>query len=376
MKRLFAFVLLMIFFVFAAPAVCAQSEQTAESITANIEKKLEGSTSDEVRKALDSTGISVSSPKAVSNIEPNGLLAKAWNHLKESLRSPFVMLAKLIAVTLLGVMIRSASSNDDSVSRVFELVCLICTVTIMTDTVRDSFISVQNSISSVNTYLAAYLPVFSGITAAGGNVIGSNGYLAIMLFVCEVMGVIASKVLLPFLSIVLAVTLISAINPRLNFTDVAGSIKKFVIVGLGLIMTVFTGIMSIQGLTGAAADNVSSKAIKFAASSFIPVIGNSVSEAYSTVKGSLGVIRSTVGSIGIIVLFIIAAKPVISMIAVKLAIFLAKCVNDFFGRSKISDLLGSVNSVLSIGMSIVIAYVIFFTIATTVLMLTALNLGG
>lgn len=376
MKRLFAFILLMIFFVFAAPAVCAQSEQTAESITANIEKKLEGSTSDEVRKALDSTGISVSSPKAVSTIEPKGLLEKAWNHFKESLRSPFVMLAKLIAVTLLGVMIRSASSNDDSVSRVFELVCLICTVTIMTDTVRDSFISVQNSISSVNTYLAAYLPVFSGITAAGGNVIGSNGYLAIMLFVCEVMGVIASKVLLPFLSIVLAVTLISAINPRLNFTDVAGSIKKFVIVGLGLIMTVFTGIMSIQGLTGAAADNVSSKAIKFAASSFIPVIGNSVSEAYSTVKGSLGVIRSTVGSIGIIVLFIIAAKPVISMIAVKLAIFLAKCVNDFFGRSKISDLLGSVNSVLSIGMSIVIAYVIFFTIATTVLMLTALNLGG
>lgn len=376
MKRLFAFVLLMIFFVFAAPVVCAQSEQTAESITANIEKKLEGSTSDDVRKALDSTGISVSSPKAVSNIEPKGLLEKAWNHFKESLRSPFVMLAKLIAVTLLGVMIRSASSNDDSVSRVFELVCLICTVTIMTDTVRDSFISVQNSISSVNTYLAAYLPVFSGITAAGGNVIGSNGYLAIMLFVCEVMGVIASKVLLPFLSIVLAVTLISAINPRLNFTDVAGSIKKFVIVGLGLIMTVFTGIMSIQGLTGAAADNVSSKAIKFAASSFIPVIGNSVSEAYSTVKGSLGVIRSTVGSIGIIVLFIIAAKPVISMIAVKLAIFLAKCVNDFFGRSKISDLLGSVNSVLSIGMSIVIAYVIFFTIATTVLMLTAFNLGG
>lgn len=376
MKRVFAFALLVVIFVFSAPVVCAQSEQSAESITKSVEKKLEGSTSDEVRKALDSSGLSVSSPESVGNIQPKGLFEKAWDYFKQSIRSPFVMLAKLIAVTLLGVMIKSASSNDDSVSKVFELICLICTVTIMTDTVRDSFVSVQESISSVNTYLAAYLPVFSGITAAGGNIIGSNGYLAIMLFVCEVMGVIASKVLLPFLSIVLAVTLISAVNPRLNFTDVAGSIKKFVIVGLGLIMTVFTGLMSIQGLTGAAADNVSSKAIKFAASSFIPVIGNSVSEAYSTVKGSLGVIRSTVGSIGIIVLFIIVAKPVISIIAVKLAIFLAKCVNDFFGRSKISGLLGSVNSVLSIGMSIVIAYAIFFTVATTVLMLTAFNLGG
>jgi stage III sporulation protein AE len=286
------------------------------------------------------------------------------------------MLGRIIAIMLLGVLIRSVSTNDDSISRVFEIVCVICTVTVMTDTVRDSFQSIQSSINSVNTYLAAYLPVFSGITAAGGNLVGSNGYLAIMLLVCETMGIIASKVLLPFLSIVLAVTLVSAVNPRLNFADVAGSVKKVVTVGLGMLMTVFTGLMTIQGITGAAADNVATKAVKFAASSFIPVIGNSVSEAYSTVKGSLGIIRSGVGSIGIIVLFLIIIKPVISLIAVRFSIFLAKCVSDFFGTAQVSGLLKSVNSVLGIAMSIIIAYALIFTVATTIMMLTAFNLGG
>ena len=117
------------------------------------------------------------------------------------------------------------------------------------------------------------------------------------------------------------------------------SVKKAVTVGLGLIMTVFTGLMTIQGMAGASADNVSSKAIRFAASSFIPIIGSSVS--------SLGVIRTSVGSIGIIVLFIIILRPLISVIAVKFAIFLAKCVNEIFGQSKVSaELLKSVNSVL------------------------------
>ena len=377
MKRLTAVLCLMILAIFAAPCAFAQNDtQTAESITKKIEQKLEGSTPKEIRRTLDSKGIKLTSPSSVGNIEPKSFIQKGIDYFKSALKSPFVMLGRIIAITLLGVLIRSVSANDDNISRVFEIVCVICTVTVMTDTVRDSFMSVQSSINSVNTYLAAYLPVFSGITAAGGNLIGSNGYLAIMLFVCEAMGVIASKVLLPFLSIVLAVTLVSAVNPRLNFADAADSVKKVVTVGLGLLMTVFTGLMTIQGITGAAADNVATKAVKFAASSFIPVIGNSVSEAYSTVKGSLGIIRSTVGSIGIIVLFLIVAKPLISLLAVRFSIFLAKCVSDFFGRTQVSGLLKSINSVLGIAMSIIIAYALIFTAATTIMMLTAFNLGG
>ena len=377
MKKALAVILLLVLAVFASPIVYAESQSSSvDMITKRIEKRLEAGISKDVRKQLDEKGLSISSPESVAKIEPKGFIEKAAGYFKSALRAPFVMLGKIIAVTLLGVIIRSVSANEDTLSKVFEIICVVCTVAIITDTVKNSFQSVQDSINGINTYLIAYLPVYSGITAAGGNVIGSNGYLAIMLFVCEIMGTIASRILLPFLSMVLAVTLVSAINPRLNFTDVANSVKKVVTVGLGLLMTVFTGIMAIQGITGAAADNVSTKALKFAASSFIPVIGNSVSEAYSTVKGSLGIIRSTVGSIGIIVLFLIIIKPVITIMAVKFSIFLAKCVNDIFGRAQISGLLKSVNSVLSIAVSIIIAYALIFTVATTVLMMTAFNLGG
>lgn len=377
MKKVSAFVFVLVFMIIFSPLVFAQDQAAdAESITKSIEKKLQSITPSDIQNTIEEKDIDVSSPGGLQNIKPEGIIQTALDYLKNALRSPFVMLGKIIAVTLLSVMISCVSANDDSVSRVFELICLICTVVIITDLVRDSFISVKDSISSVNTYLTAYLPIFSGITAAGGNVIGSNGYMAIMIVVCQIMGTIASKVLMPFLSIVLAITLVSCINPKLNFSDIAGSVKKAVTVSLGLMMTVFTGLMTIQGITGAAADNVSTKAIKFAASSFIPVIGNSVSDAYSTVKGSLGIIRSTVGSIGIIVLFLIIAKPVLSILAVKFSVFLAKCVNDFFGRKQISDLLKGVNYVLSIAMSIIIAYALIFTVATTVMMLTALNLGG
>ena len=79
-------------------------------------------------------------------------------------------------------------------------------------------------------------------------------------------------------------TLVSAINPSLDLGSLAESVKKLVIWVLGIVMTLFTGLLSIQSFAGAAADNLSARAVKFAASSFIPVIGGSVSEAYSAVK--------------------------------------------------------------------------------------------
>ena len=378
MKKLFAIVLTVIICLICAPFAAAEddSQASVESITRNIENKLEKGMSGDIKKELDSNGIKVSSPSTVGNIKPKSFIQKALSYFTQSLKAPFSLLGKMIAVCLVAALIKAFSISDSSLGRVIDILCLICTVLLLTDTVQDSLLSVRNSIQSINTYLAAYLPVFAGITTAGGNLIGSNGYMAIMLLVCEFMCVVATRVLIPFLSIVLAFSLVSAVNPRLGFSDIASGVKKAVMVCLGLLMTVFTGLMTIQGIVGASVDNVSSKALKFAASSFIPVIGGSVSEAYSTVKGSLGVIRSTVGSVGIIVLFIIVAKPLLSMLAVKLTVFLAKLVNDVFGQSGISSYLQSVNSILSIAMSIIIAYAIIFTVSTTILMLTAFNLGG
>ena len=174
----------------------------------------------------------------------------------------------------------------------------------------------------------------------------------------------------------MALCIVGAINGSSNISGLSMSVRNFTKWVLTALMTVFTAVISIKGITGAAADSVASRTIRFAASSFIPIIGSSVSEAYSSVKGSLGVIRTSVGSIGIIVLFIIILRPLLSVIAVKFVIFLAKCVNEIFGQPRTAELLKSINSVLSIAMSILIAYAIFFTVATSILMLTAFNAGG
>ena len=138
-------------------------------------------------------------------------------------------------------------------------------------------------------------------------------------------------------------------------------------------MTIFTGLLTIQSITGAATDSLASRTAKFAASSFIPIVGGAVSEAYSTVYGSLGVIRSGAGTIGIIIICIIVLRPIVTILAVKFVVTLGKIVCELFGQHESSEFLGGTNAVLSIGLGIVICFSMIFIVATAVVMLTAMN---
>ena len=285
------------------------------------------------------------------------------------------MLGKITAATMLCVLVRSMSA-EGTVDKVFTLICVLTTVLVISDTVTDSLYSVKTSMEQMNSFMMSYIPIFSSVVTAGGSAAAGAGYYGAMLIICESAGILADTILVPFLSAVLAVTLVSAINPSLDLGSLAESVKKLVIWVLGIVMTLFTGLLSIQSFAGAAADNLSARAVKFAASSFIPVIGGSVSEAYSAVKGSIGVIRTSVGVIGVIIMAVIVAKPLLTLLAVKLAVWIGATINDIFGISNSGGLLKSINSVLSIGVSILAAYSIMFVISTSVVIMTAMNTGA
>lgn len=281
-----------------------------------------------------------------------------------------------MGVSLICIVVKSMANDNKSTSKVFELICTLSVIIIITDTVSSSFNAIQASVERINTFMVSYIPIYVSVVSAGGNAVSSSSYSAIMLLICEGMAFISSKVLLPFLSVVLAFTLVSAINPRLQFSGIADSVKKCTIWILGAVMTVFVGLMTIQGLTGSAADNMAVKSLKFAASSFIPVIGSSISEAYSAVRGSMNVIKTSVGSIGMIIVFLIVLKPIITVLAVKFILWLGRLTNEIFGQREVSEILKSTNAVLSIGLSVIIAYSVVFIIATSILMMTAINAGG
>ncbi|MBO5449077.1 MAG: sporulation protein [Ruminococcus sp.] len=377
---IFTVLYVLLFFPAGYISVSAQDQQdiTAEEINeelSDITDEING----ELRDALDEQSedlweqqnFSAGDPDSITGIKPQSVFKKLLSYFTDVIKEPVVMLGKILAVSIVYAALKSMYLESGPAERTYGVICVLCIIIVMSDTVSGSFESLRDGIESINRFMTAYIPVFAASAAAGGHAAAAGCYSASTLFVCEGAALVSSKLLLPFLSAVMAVTVVSAVNPRLKFAGVADSVKKLTTWLLATLMIIFVGLMALQGVTGSAADNLTYRTLRFAAASFIPVIGNSVSEAFLAVKGGMGVISSTTGAIGVIVVFVTAVKPFLSLLAIKLCIWLGRISNDLLGITETSEFLRNTNSVLSIGLSILIAFSSAFIISTAVVMASA-----
>ena len=168
--------------------------------------------------------------------------------------------------------------------------------------------------------------------------------------------------------------MVSVTDPKLKISGFTDALRKLTTWLLSTVMLVFVGLLTIQGVTGKAADDLVSRTLRFTASSFIPVIGSSVSDAFLAVKSGAGVIKAAVGGFGMIAVFLIALRPFMLIISMKLTIWAGRIANELLGIQRTAEFLKNINSVLSIGLSILIAITAAFLIATAALM--AVMTGG
>ncbi len=105
----------------------------------------------------------------------------------------------------------------------------------------------------------------------------------IILFVMNTTGTVVEYVTLPLLLLAALLSVVSTLSDRYKATQLADLLNKAALGLLGLILTVFLGVMSVRGATAAVADGVALRAAKFVTGNFIPVVGKLFTDAADTV---------------------------------------------------------------------------------------------
>lgn len=111
------------------------------------------------------------------------------------------------------------------------------------------------------------------------------------------------------------------------------------------------------------------RAIKFSLSSFIPVVGGALSEAFNTVKGCLGLLKSTLGGFGILATVLIVLPPMLECAAWSLCLSLCVMAADMLELKTMSGLLTAVRSVTNTLIGLLASCSLFMIIATSIMTL-------
>ena len=351
----------------------AETNKTIDDYTYKVESALDDAIDDDTGEALGEYGITADDPLSAGSVNIGDVLSGLISGFKSSLTEPLKLFGKLIAVCAFTSLVKSTAQKS-SIGDIYDTAGVLVTVLVIADCLSAAIEGVKSSLNDISLFMSSYIPIFSSVLASNASISSAAGYYSVMIILSEIIVFISKSVLLPLSGAVMALCIVGAINGSSNISGLSMSVRNFTKWVLTALMTIFTAVISIKGITGAAADSVASRTIRFAASSFIPIVGGSVSEAYSTIYGSLGVIRSGVGVIGIAAVAVIALKPILYVAALKLIIVLSSAVNDLFGQSGSSALLKGINDVLSVSLGIITAMSMIFIISTAMILMTSMNI--
>ncbi len=236
--------------------------------------------------------------------------------------------AVLLTVVLCGAVEGFRLGTGAEKTAVFLSMVGALSVTAATAGSLDSLLGLgAETIGELSEFSTVLLPTLAAATAAGGAVTTATVQQVSTVFLVDLLLRLIYGLLLPLVYLYIGVLTAGAMLPGGHLDAVAGGLKKAVTWLLTTALLAFTLYLSVVRVVTGAADGVTVKVAKAAISGVVPVVGGIIAEASETVLAGAGMLRSTIGAAGMLVILSACAYPFLQLgiqyLLYKLTAFLA-----------------------------------------------------
>lgn len=374
-KLYLVFCLITIFIFLLVPNVSAVSPEEyaaeqAESL--DIESVLDA-LPNETRDMLGD--LNITDFQSLFNTSPKALLDVIRKVFSGVWKEPSRALTELAAVLILTSVLKACSPDaESSVVRSAEIFCVAAFGAML----LPHFITVLSHVMSViktqEIFIKSYIPILLATVAASGNPALAFSVNALTLGAAEIVVQFANSFLTPITGIYISLVFADSVAPKFNLGGFISIFKKAAALSLGFCATLFTGILTTKGVLAGTADSVSSRGLKFALSSFVPVVGGALGDGLSSVIGGLTLLRSALGVFGILAAVLLILPTFFEIIVWNISLYLCAAVGDLFEQGKSASLLRGIAGAFTF-LNVILLFQGVILVVTTGLILT-LRAGG
>lgn len=280
------------------------------------------------------------------------------------------LLARLVALAVLAAVLHHVQEafGGGSAARVAAMVCYLTTVTLALSSFALAFGTARGAVDSLVTFMQALLPTLLALLAANGGVVTVPLLHPVMVATINLASVLVRDVALPLILVSALIDLISGFSSSYKLSGLASLLRYATVTALSLAMVLVLGVSSALKASGPVADSVALRAGKFAASTFIPVVGKMFSDAAELVWGTSTVLMSAVGLAGAVGVVLVVAFPLVKLVAIILTYRLAGAVIQPVSDPGVVELLNGVANSVALTFVAVAAVALLFFLGVTMLM--------
>lgn len=360
----------------------SNSSDNLSDLSAGVMGVLDGVNLDEMQNLVDELGnnsiFNVSVRERIESIlkgeystNYSSMLSALLGVVFENIKSVLPFIFTLVAIGLLSNVVGNLKSNTSGVENTTNFIFLSVAILVVLISFKGILGTTNKTLNSILTQMQIVFPILITLLGTIGSVSSISIYNPLVAILSTLVSVVFDKFLYPLFIIIFVLTILGNLTDTIKFDKLNGFLMSTFKWSIGIIFTLFTGFLSIQGITAGKFDSVSIKATKFAMKSYIPIIGSYVSDGMDFFVLGATLVKNSIGLVGVLILIISIVSPIIMIIVYKLALQLSSGILQITGNSKICKFLGDCNKILILPIVLIIGVSFMYIITISLIMCTA-----
>ena len=277
-----------------------------------------------------------------------------------------VLISILVIIVIHGILKSITDSlENNNVSQIIYFVQYILIVTLIMSNFTEIIKLVQETSNNLVGFINVLIPLLLTLMVYTGSITTSTVLEPIILFISNFTGNIIANVLIPVVLIIVVFSIISKISERIQIEKISKFLKSSVVWFLGIVLTIFVGVVSLEGTLSSSVDGITAKTAKAAVSSVIPVVGKVLGDVVDSVLGCGVILKNAVGFIGVIVIIGICIMPIIKIGTLSIIYSLASAIVQPVADVKIVKLLDEMSGVFKLLLAILCSLSVILIIGIT-----------
>lgn len=296
----------------------------------------------------------------------NNILNIVGRETKTAVTNIGIIMIVIIVHSLLVTITENLGNKN--VSQIAFFVEYIVIITLVLNNFSDIISMVKESINNLVGFSNNLIPLLITLMLTTGAIISAGVVKPILLILVNFIGNFITNFILPLVIIGTILAIVSKISNKVRIDKLAKFMKSAGIWILGIIMTLFVTVLSLEGSITETVDGVTAKTAKAAVSTVIPVVGKILGDATDAIIGSAGILKNAVGIVGVFIIIGICITPIIKLSILSLAYYITSCICEPIADERIIGLLDSIGDTFKILLAIIFCVSIMLIIGLTIVM--------
>lgn len=189
-------------------------------------------------------------------IDNSSIGKRALNLLGAEVMTSIKAIGSILVIIVIHSILKSISESleNDGISKLIYYVQYILIITIILANFSDIVKMVQDTTTNLVAFMNMLVPLLITLMMSTGSIATSGVIEPIILFMINFIGNMIQDILLPFLMIFTALVILSKLSDQIKIDKLAKFFKSGIVWFLGIVLTIFVGVISLEGTMSSSID--------------------------------------------------------------------------------------------------------------------------